>query len=296
MSDYGTNNIELMRQEVDSFEVQKNRSIQEVQGQIIMAKKFPRNEARALEKILSSCKRKKLAEESQYTFPRSGKSITGASIRLAEVIAQYWGNLSFGVHELDQSNGESIMEAFCWDLETNVRQSKVFKVKHERVAQGKINKLKDPRDIYELTANYGSRRLRACILGVIPQDIFEEAIEECNRTLSGNNNEPIEDRLRRMVSAFNNIGVRSELIETMKSKELKFFTTDDIGEMIKIYNSIKDGITKISDWFQAKEKTISENTQKIAQDLSQISKTAPITQGEDSVEKPKEKKTPSFKL
>ncbi|PWW19485.1 hypothetical protein DFO73_12055 [Cytobacillus oceanisediminis] len=64
--------------------------------------------------------------------------------------------------------------AYAWDLETNVRQEKVFTVKHSRKAKGSITKLDDPRDIYELVANNGARRLRSYILGIIPGDIVEQ--------------------------------------------------------------------------------------------------------------------------
>jgi hypothetical protein len=51
----------------------------------------------------------------------------------------------------------------------NTRQVKVFKVPHTRYSRDKGNtRLTDERDIYEMIANQGARRLRACILGVIP--------------------------------------------------------------------------------------------------------------------------------
>lgn len=264
-------NVEVTRNELgDSYSVQAARATQEVQGQILMAKKFPRNEAKCLEKILTSCQRKKLAEKSQYAYPRGETTVFGPSIRLAEVVAQNWGNLSYGIHEIDQVDGESIVEAFCWDLESNTKQSKIFKVKHERKTKKRgIEKLEDPRDVYELVANYGSRRVRACILGIIPQDIIEEAVEECNKTLSGNNSDPIEDRVRKMVGAFNKIGVKTELIETLKDKELKFFNTDDIGDMVKIYNSIKDGMSKVSDWFKPNKGIQSESSKSLTKSIEQ---------------------------
>ena len=77
--------------------------------------------------------------------------VTGPSIRLAEVLAQNWGNLDFGIVELEQRFGESSMLAYAWDLETNTRQTKVFTVKHKRRARGADVSLTDPRDIYEMT-------------------------------------------------------------------------------------------------------------------------------------------------
>lgn len=42
--------------------------------------------------------------------------------------------------------------------------------------------LTDSRDIYEATANFGARRMRACILGVIPGDVVDMAVNECKET------------------------------------------------------------------------------------------------------------------
>jgi hypothetical protein len=120
------------------------------------------------------------------------------------VLAQNWGNLAFGVKELEQREGESVAMAYAWDLETNVRQEKVFTVKHSRKAKGSITKHDDPRDIYELVANTGARRLRSCILGIIPGDIVEQAVEECNKTLAGNNKGPLKDRIANSLNAFKN--------------------------------------------------------------------------------------------
>ena len=115
-------------------EVEQQRAIAEVQGAIILAKKFPRNPIEALDRILVSCQRPGLAEQALYSYSRGGTEITGPSIRLAEAIAQNWQNLQFGIRELEQRNGESTVEAYCWDTETNIKQTKTFQVKHESIS------------------------------------------------------------------------------------------------------------------------------------------------------------------
>lgn len=174
----------------------------------------------------------------------------GPSIRLAEVLAQNWGNLAFGVKELEQRPGESVAMAYAWDLETNVRQEKVFTVPHTRKAGGQIKKLDDPRDIYELVANNGARRLRACILGIIPGDIVELALNECNKTLTGNNEKPLKERIANALAAFKNqYRVTQEMIEQRFGYNAESFTEYDYLELIKIFNSLRDGMSKVDDWF-----------------------------------------------
>ncbi|PAE20535.1 hypothetical protein CHH80_11020 [Bacillus sp. 7504-2] len=232
-----------------------SREMEEVKGQIFMAKQFPRNIFHAEQRILDACKRPSLAQTAVYRYPRGKQVVEGPSIRLAEVLAQNWGNLSYGIKELEQREGESVAMAFCWDLETNVRQEKVFTVPHSRKANGKITKLTDPRDIYELVANNGARRVRSCILGVIPGDIVEAAVAECNNTLKGNNNGPLKDRIANALTAFKNQHkVTQEMIEVRFGYNADAFTEVDYLELIKIFNSLKDGMSKVDDWFDKKAK------------------------------------------
>lgn len=153
-----------------------SRQAQEVQAAMVIAKKFPRDEVQSFNRIMRACQRKTLAEQAMYEYPRGGTKVTGPSIRLAEAMAQNWGNLDYGIIELEQKNGESQVMAYAWDLETNTRQTKIFSVPHIRSTKKGNVTLTDPRDIYELVANQGARRVRACILGVIPGDVIDSAL------------------------------------------------------------------------------------------------------------------------
>lgn len=227
-----------------------SREMEEVKGAIFLAKQFPRNPFDAERRILDSCKRPALASVAMYQYPRGGTKVTGPSIRLAEVLAQNWGNLSFGVKELEQRNGESIAMAYAWDLETNTRQEKVFTVKHSIKTKTSMKILDDPRDIYEKVANDGSRRLRACILGIIPGDIVDKAVEACEDTLRGNSKGPLKDRLTNALKSFkDNYRVTQAMIEARFGYNAESFTEYDVLEMVKIFNSLKDGMSKVEDWF-----------------------------------------------
>lgn len=264
-----------------------SREMEEVKGQIFMARQFPRNIFAAEKRILDACKRPALAQTAVYRYPRGGQSVEGPSIRLAEVLAQNWGNLSFGVKELEQREGESVALAYAWDLETNVRQEKVFTVPHSRYTKSKgITKLTDPRDIYELVANNGARRVRACILGVIPGDIVERAVEECSRTMQGNNKGPIKDRIAKMLEIFKEkYGVTQDQIEGKFGYNVSAFTEYDLAELGKIYTSLNDGMSKVGDWFE-KESSPSQNKPK--SDLTEAFK-KDTTKDTKKQEKPSDK-------
>lgn len=226
-----------------------SRQAQEVQAAMVVAKNFPRDENQSFARIMNACKRKSLAERAIYEYPRGGENVTGPSIRLAEVLAQNWGNVDFGYIELEQKNGESTVMAYCWDLETNTRQSKVFSVPHVRHTKKGDYALTDPRDIYELVANQSSRRVRSCILGVIPGDIVEEAMLECSRTLSGGK-APIGDRVRKMISVFqSDFGVPKEALEAYIGCKAEAFTEQSIVRLSGVYTALRDGRAEREQYF-----------------------------------------------
>lgn len=235
------------------------RTMKEVEASIILSKKFPRDINKSISRIVTSCQRASLAQLAIYSYPRGGENVSGPSIRLAEVLAQNYGNIQFGIREISSENRESLVEAWTWDVETNTRVSKTFRVPHQRKAYGKIKTLTDPRDIYELVANQGARRLRACILAVIPQDITEMALEECRKTLTSSDSKiPLIDRIRRMVIAFDQLGVKQEHIEKKLGHPVDNIDKEEIVNLLSIYNSIKDGIGKREDYFEIKAETQSE--------------------------------------
>ncbi|MEY9980366.1 hypothetical protein [Lysinibacillus sp. RC79] len=227
-----------------------SREMEEVKGAIFLAKQFPRNYFESEKRIQDACKRPSLATTATYAYKRGASKVEGPSIRLAEVLAQNWGNLSYGIQELEQRDGESVAKAYCWDLETNVRQEKIFTVKHVRSARGSLTKLTDPRDIYERVASDGARRLRACILGVIPGDVVEMAVDQCRLTLAGQSEKPLKDRISGALSHFKeNYGVTQEMIEEHFGYNASSFSEFDLAQLTSIRNSLKDNVSKVEDWF-----------------------------------------------
>ena len=217
------------------------RQAQEVQAAMVVAKKFPRNPVDSTNRILEACTRRTLAESAMYSYPRGGQEVTGPSIRLAECVAQNWGNIDFGYIELEQKNNESQVMAYAWDLETNTRQSKVFTVPHRRETKNGAKPLTDSRDIYELIANQAARRVRSCILSVIPGDVIEAAIKQCEVTLTGGS-VPLPERIKAMVDKYAEIEITAEQLAGFIGKNVEAFTAQDIVRLGKIYRSIKDGV------------------------------------------------------
>ena len=231
--------------------IEASRAIAEAQGKLVIAKRFPRDEVEAYAKAMEACQRPTMAAKAFYSFPRGVQTVEGPTIRFAEELARCWGNIDYGIKELSQDDGKSEMQAYAWDLETNAQSVQNFTNPHQREQGKKMVNLTSQRDIYENNANMATRRLRSRILAILPSWFVEDAIEECKKTLAGRNDTPLIDRVKKMVVAFAKIGVTQEQIEKRLKKKIDTMNADDFVEYTGIYNAIKQGESKIAEWFES---------------------------------------------
>ena len=229
---------------------QETRAMSEIQSAILMAKHDPRNENQCYMAIMAACKRPSLAETAMYCFPRGGTLVKGASIRLAEVCARSWGNIRVGITITTQTDDRTEARAYAFDMQTNYMVDQEFSVPHKRTTKKGVTRLTDERDIRELVQNIGSRYLRGCILRVIPADIIEAAIEQVQKTLESSD-VPMGEQIRKMVMAFDELGVKVEHLEKRLGHNLDATIPQEIVTLKGIYKSIKDGMASREDFFDA---------------------------------------------
>lgn len=251
--------------------IESSRAIAEAQGKLIIAKRFPRDEVAAFAKAMEACQRPAMAEKAFYSFPRGGQKVEGPTIRFAEELARCWGNIDYGIKELSQDDGKSEMQAYAWDLETNAQSVQNFTNPHQREVGKKMQTLTSQRDIYENNANMATRRLRSRILAILPSWFVEECITECKKTIAGNNDTPLIDRVKKMVIQFAKLGVTQEQIESRLKRKIDTMTADDFVDFTGIYNAIKNGESKVADWFEA-EKVASELTEVLKGSVENVEK------------------------
>jgi hypothetical protein len=230
-------------------EIAKSRESSEVQAAMVLARQFPRDPVRAMDRILNAFQRPTLAEKAMYQYARGGQDITGPSIRAAEAIAIGWGNVQYAVRELEQRNGSSSVEAYAWDVETNTRSARTFFVEHKRHTKKGSYALEDPRDIYELVANNGARRLRACILSVIPGDVVDAAMRQAVTTLKSRVNITPE-LLSSIVEKFAEHGVTKAQIEQRIQRRFDAITPAQVINLGNVLNSLNDGMSAAVDHFE----------------------------------------------
>ena len=234
---------------VGAIAIESERAIAEAQGQLIIAKKFPRSVVAAIEDFKESCRSIDFANVAFYAVPNRG---SGPSIRFAEEAARNYGNFEYGHRELSRTNDRSEIEVYAWDKEKNNRSIRQITVNHVMDTKNGPRRLTDQADIDNKIANVASKQMRGRILALLPKHLVAIGIAECKRTLAGDNDKPLSDRLIAMAGAFKRFGVTSAMMEKYLGHKVDDTTSDELADLTGIYNSIKEG-AKASDYFKADE-------------------------------------------
>ena len=231
--------------------IEQERAIAEAQGQLTLAKKFPRSVTAAITEFMEACNSPDFAATAFYSVPNRG---SGPSIRLAEEAARCYGNFVYGHRELSRSEGKSEIEVYAWDMEKNNRSSRQITVMHVMDTKNGPRKLTDQADIDNKIANVASKQMRGRILALMPKHMIAAGVAAAKRTLAGNGEKPISERLIAMAQAFGKFGVNNEMLVAHLGHPVDNTTVDELADLMGIYNAIREG-AKASDYFgQAAEK------------------------------------------
>jgi len=254
----------------EATKVEQSRAIAQVQGALLVAMQNPRDELRAIERMRDACGQFQLADNAFFKYSRGGSTVTGPSIHLATELARCWGNIEYGVSEMrrDDASGASEMASYAWDQETNNRVTTTFIVPHKRDKRGGAVPLVDLRDIYENNANNAARRLRECILRVLPKAFVEEAKTLCMRTLEHGGDVPLNERRAKLLEAFASLGVTKAQIEHKVGRKADALTGLDLGVLRVTFTSLKRGETTVEDEFQV------DQTEEVAAQIEAQAKAA----------------------
>ncbi|MEU2062870.1 hypothetical protein [Streptomyces sp. NPDC013455] len=255
--------------------VEQSRAVAEVQAAVIVARQFPRNEAQAIAKMRTGFSQHSLAVRSFFRFRRGKSQVSGETIQFAKELARCWTNIHYGVHELrrDDAAGESEMQAWAWDLETNERASTTFIVPHTRwTTDDGGRRLEDPRDVYENNSNNGARRLREMIFSVLPDWFREQAKEIATTTVEkGQGNKPLAQRIADCIAHFEGLGVTVEQLEENRNRDSSKWTGLDLGQLQIISESIRRGEITVDEEFPQQRVTAGEIRQQYEQQSGQQS-------------------------
>jgi len=218
----------------------------EIQSAIIIANKFRRDEDAAFLALMKACKRLSFAEQSSYSFPRGGQQVTGPSVHMARGAARVWKNLQYGLRITRDDDDSRQIQAFAWDLETNVKVTaeddfkKLVQRKNKQTGQTAWVSV-DERDLRELTNRRGAILVRNCILQILPKDLIEDAREECLKTVRKGVTDDPESARKRLIAAFGEIYVDPDMLEVFLGHPVNQCSPAEIQKLRGVYQSIRDG-------------------------------------------------------
>lgn len=252
------------------------RAQAEIQGQLVIAQKFPRNIDTCIARMANQAARPNFASKASYSFPRGGKAVTGPSVYLARPLAAAWGNMKSGFRVLRDDGRKITVEGYAWDMETNSYYT--MQAEFENLIYRKKTGWKKPdeRDKRELINKHGAILVRNCILAIVPSDVVDDVIQLCRDTLKKDISKDTAGSRRRIISSFATLGINPERLTAWLAEQrgtdhakLETIKPDEIVTLREIYNSIVDGNSDETDHFAPIEKgdEPKSSTEKLADQL-----------------------------
>lgn len=230
----------------------------------------PRDFMSSRNRILSACGRPAFANKVEYSKPVGGSKITGPSIRFAELALREWQNVMIETQTIYEDDEKRRVLVRVLDLETNTAFSKEIQINKtterrngsgREVVRSRTNTNGDTVYIVKATedellnkeAALVSKAIRNEGLRLIPQDIIEEALETAKQARLGQIKDP-SAFIKQLCDAFAALRVSpSDLAEYLKHT-VESCSKAEIDDLQVIFNSIKDGEAKWSDYVAPKEK------------------------------------------
>lgn len=225
----------------------------ELDVQITTAKRYPRSVSLFKKKTLELATiDEETAAACFYTLPRAGKSISGPSVRLAEIAGSAWGNMRYGARVVSDDGRILTAQGICHDLENNVAATIES---HRRVTDKKGRRFSD--DMIVTTSNAAcSIALRNAIFRVIPMAYIRDILEKCKQVAIGGV-KTLETKRADMLAYFAKMGVAAErVLAVIERPGLDDVTLDDLVILKGLATAIKDGDTTVDEAFpvpQAKQ-------------------------------------------
>ncbi|RZI45434.1 hypothetical protein [Candidatus Finniella inopinata] len=219
---------------------------------VMTAKAFPRDVRQCIKNIeLTIAMSPEVSASCYYTLPRAGKTITGPSIRLAEICSSFWGNMQSGTRVISNNGKSVVVEGWCLDLETNA------KVSHE-ISRGIVTKDGKPysTDMQNTTIAAASAiAFRNVIFKTIPKVFIDQALQKAMAlSVAASNQEDFEKKRQNMFENLERLGIHVEKVFAFFGKSsIQEFDLEHMKMIYGIRTSIKEGMIKADEAFALSE-------------------------------------------
>ena len=247
-SDLGMTTIDPSTGEI-AVARQSTEVMAEIQGAMVLAKKFPRNYDSVWNAIKLVCARQRFAEEALYSFPRGGAKIEGPSVNMARELAKLFGNLRCGLSILNDDGHTLTIEGYCWDLETNAKVAVQDRFQKLIFRKGKGWIIPDERDLRELTMRRGAVLVRNAIFGIVPKDFIEDAVEWVKETLNSDGSKDWQSWKKKVLAYFDEEGVTLEQMSRYVDKDSQEWGPNEIRILWGVKKALSDGAGSLEHYF-----------------------------------------------
>ena len=244
----------------------------EIQVAAVLAKKFPRDEAKCREELMAVCKLSEFAGSiddptvpaAYYSYERGKKKVgdewipnivSGPSVKLAREAARIFGNIRDGFLITHDDEEDRSVVGSAWDLQKNlsIHGSDSFKklIQRRQKEGGTKWETANERDLRELTTRRAAILIRNSLLGLFPGYLINQAVKICKETVSraqsGETTQTLAQRIDRMIGKFSYYKITKKQIATYLHKPISKCTDDDLANLFGIYESIKDNMISFSE-------------------------------------------------
>jgi len=204
---------------------------------VATAKKFPRsvksfkNQTRELATLDETT-----AGECFYVLPRGNKTIEGPSVRMAEIVAASWSNLSYGARIVSVEDRWVTAEGICYDYERNISASMQVQ---RRITTSDGKRYND--DMIQVTGRAAcSIALREAIFKVVPRAFWIDILEEAKAASVGKGM-TMEKQREKCMDFWKKAGSsEAKVLEFLGRKGVEDITLDDLVMLRGLATAMKD--------------------------------------------------------
>ncbi len=192
----------------------------EIDMQIATAHAFPRSITKFIRDVKSlATVTPEIAESCMYALPRGNKTVSGPSIRLAEIVASCYGNLRTGARVILNDGKHVTAQGITHDLEKNIMHTEEVRrsiLQHEWIPDpekpgkskksGKMVTMNE--DMQTVTGRAACAiAYRNSVFKVVPAALIEDILDEIRKIIKGDI-QTLGERRDKAIKYFTDLGVK----------------------------------------------------------------------------------------
>lgn len=234
----------------------------ELDVQISTAKAYPRDVRRSVayaEELATMDEA--TAQSCFYVLPRkekdgTKKEVKGGSIRLAEIVANAWGNIHAATRVLENDGFHITTEGVAWDLETNVKITMPNKVSIRFGGKNGQKEYTANADMQTVLSNAScAKALRNAIFKVVPKALVDRILEKA-MTFSVGDQKTLSSKVQEVIDKLTKMGIdKEQMLEYYECKSAADITPEILRSLIGLGTAIKEGHIKIDEVFKNEDDT-----------------------------------------